>query len=389
MRLVLVLTAAVLTLTSLASAKALAPPNDVFADAVALTPVEEGFVDGANVNAGKETGEDDHAGNAGGHSVWYTWIAPLDGSVPNLAFSVFGDFDTLLGVYTGATVDALTEVASNDDTPGGSTVSFATTPGTTYRIAVDGHGGKSGRFFMFWREAPPNDNFAAPIVLAGASGSRSGDSLAGATVEPGEEDLFGTGATVWYSWTPPADGTYKIATLGSSVDTVLAVYVGPNLESLVRLRSNDDDPDRGCCSSWVPLVDAEATTTYMIQVSTLSFSEGGSGIKLQWGPLIIGTPGPNVLTGTAGAEEIRGLGGNDVIRAHGGNDLVFGGRGDDVLRGSTGNDVLFDHSGRDVLRGERGNDTLNARDRGRDRLLGGAGTDRCFANRGDTKRGCP
>lgn len=390
MRLVLLLATAFLVLTSLASATALAPPNDAFVDAIALTPVGEGTVDGTNVNATKETNEDDHAGNAGGHSVWYTWTAPGDGSVPNLALTVFGDFDTLLAVYTGATVDALTPVASNDDVAGGSTVSFATTPGTVYRIAIDGFQGKMGRFFAFWREAPPNDNFADAITLSGASGSRGGDTVFGATVEPGELDPFDTGGTVWYEWTPPADGTYKLSTVGSAFDTVLAVYEGTSVESLDLLRANDDDPDRGCCSSWVPLVGALATSTYMIQVSALGFAEGANDIVLQWGPLVVGSNGSNVLNGTSGAEEIRGLGGNDVIRGNGGNDLVFGGRGDDTVRGSGGNDFLFDRSGVDVLRGEGGNDTLNTRDGARgDRVFGGPGTDRCFTSAGDRRSGCP
>jgi hypothetical protein len=390
-RLVLLATTALLLLTSsAASAKALAPPNDDFADAIALTPVAEGFVEGTNVNATEELGEPDHAGNSGGRSVWYSWTAPMDGSIPNLSITVFADFDTLLAVYTGAAVALLTPVASNDDVSGGSTVSFATTPGTTYRVAVDGFQGKMGRFFAVWSEAPPNDNFADATTLSGASGSRSGDTIAGATVEPGEPDPFGTGGSVWYEWTPPADGTYKLSTFGSTFDTILAVYEGTSLEALTTLRVNDDDPDRGCCSSWVPLVNAQATTTYMIQVSPLGFGEGADDIVLQWGPLVLGSGGANVLNGTAGAEELRGLGGNDLIRGFGGNDLVFGGRGNDDSRGGAGNDFLLDRVGVDVLRGEGGNDTLNTRDRRRDdRAIGGAGTDRCFTDATDVRRSCP
>ena len=55
-------------------------------------------------------------------------------------------FDTLLGVYTGTAVGALTTVASNDDANGTtqSQVSFAAVAGTTYRIAVDGFAGATG-----------------------------------------------------------------------------------------------------------------------------------------------------------------------------------------------------------------------------------------------------
>jgi hypothetical protein len=374
-----------------AAGKGAAPTNDVFADAVDLTMVgvAEGSIDGTNVAASKEPSEPDHAGNSGGHSVWYTWTAPGDGSVPHLAITVFGDFDTLLAVYTGSAVDMLTEVASNDDTGFfGSTGSFATTPGETYAIAVDGFAGKSGRFGMFWRESPANDNFAEAIALAGTAGSRSGDTVRGATTEHGELDRFETGATVWYSWTPPADGTYKLATAESSLDTVLAVYDGSSLETLELLVANDDDPDRGCCSSWVPLVDAQASTTYRIQVA--DFGGGGAGhLALQWGPLILGSSASETITGTPGAEEIRGRGGNDVILAGGGLDGIFGGPGNDLLRGGGGADLVFDHRGMDTLFGGRGNDRLDARDRrARDALAGGRGEDVCRADRGDSRRSC-
>src|SRR5439155_22626 len=82
-------------------------------------------------------GEPDHAGFAGGHSVWFRWTAPHDGRA---RVSVFTGttWDSLLGVYTGASVGALTQVAANDDAPYGSQVSFGALAGTRYWIAVDG-----------------------------------------------------------------------------------------------------------------------------------------------------------------------------------------------------------------------------------------------------------
>jgi Ca2+-binding RTX toxin-like protein len=388
MRLVLLVAAAALVLPSSATPTSIAPVNDLFVDAIDLNPAGEfGFVQGSNVNAGKEPLEPDHAQNEGGRSVWYTWTAPLDGSVPHVAVRVFGEFDTVLGVYTGTTVDALAEVASNDDAGGLSSVSFSTSAGATYRIAVDGFAGKSGSFTIHWRKSPANDNFADAIVLTGASGGRSGDTTRGATQEHGETSFGEGGETVWYSWTPPADGTYKIATAGSRFDTVLAVFEGSSLETLELIGVNDDDPDRGCCTSWIPLRNATATTTYRIQVTPLSFDAGQ--FALQWGPLILGTNGADALAGTGGAEEIRGRGGTDTIAGGGGGDLVFGGGGNDILAGGAGNDLLFDRAGIDVLRGQQGNDTLDARDRAAgDTLRGGTGNDVCRANRGDRKRGC-
>lgn len=386
----IVLLAVVLVLACVPAAGAAAvPPNDDFANAIDLTALADPFLQGTNLNATEEDMEPDHAGNPGGRSVWYSWTAPGDGSIPNVSFAVDG-FDTLLGVYTGAAVGALTEVASNDDVGGGpgSAVSFATVAGETYRIAIDGFGGKTGRFFLSWGPAPPNDNFADAIALAGASGQREGDSIVGATAEAGEI-VFAAPPSVWYSWSPPVDGTYKIDTEGSSFDTVLAVYEGTSLEDLELLEVNDDDFEiGGCCWSWVPLVDALAATTYWIQVSSFGESEGS--ITLNWSPLILGTNGADVITGTSADEEIRARGGNDVVRGAGGADRIVGGNGNDEVHGGPGDDLLVDRRGLDRLLGEGGADRLDTRDGRRgDIVNGGAGADVCRADRRDTRRNCP
>jgi hypothetical protein len=171
LRLVLVVSA----LSSPVEALAAAPPNDAFGDAIDLNSLPRMTFDGSNVAATKEIGEPNHAGNAGGKSVWLTWTAPIDGSVPHVAIRADGGFDTLLGVYTGTAVDSLTEVASNDDNGvGSSSVSFPTSAGTTYRIAVDGFLAKAGFFSVTAGPSPVNDNFGEAIPLSGASGARPG-----------------------------------------------------------------------------------------------------------------------------------------------------------------------------------------------------------------------
>ena len=391
MRLVPLVAALFLLAVPSAMSAAMAPPNDDFADAVSLNAIADtdGFVRANNVNATVEAGEPPHAGQVGGKSIWYSWTAPGDGSIPHVAFLAGGDFDTLLGVYTGTAVNALTPIASNDDVAGfggGSSVSFATVAGTTYHIAIDGFLGKSGVAFLEWRESPANDNFADAVSLPGASGARSGDTANGATTELGE-DVFASLQSVWYDWMPPADGTYKFSTVGSGFDTLMAIYTGSSLEDIELIEINDDDPDRGCCSSWIGLVDAQSMTNYYINISPLSLEAGP--IKLSWGPLILGNGAPNIITGTPAAEEIRGMGGEDTIAGAGGADLVFGGRGTDSIRGGPGNDFLLDRSGLDLLRGDGGADVLDARDnRPGDRLIGGPAVDNCRADRTDIRTAC-
>ncbi|MGH8019993.1 MAG: S8 family serine peptidase, partial [Opitutaceae bacterium] len=118
--------------------------NDNFAAAATLdlaaVPVQS-----TNVDSTREAGEPAHAGNTGGRSLWWTWTAPSGGTAQ---ISTTGSsFDTLLAVYTGSALNALTSVASNDDTSTGnlqSTVEFTATAGATYRIAIDGFNGASG-----------------------------------------------------------------------------------------------------------------------------------------------------------------------------------------------------------------------------------------------------
>src|SRR3954462_9309390 len=124
------------------------PSNDNFSASTILTG-PAGVVTSSNLGATKEPGEPDIAGNAGGSSVWFTWISPISDAV---SFSTLGsDFDTILGVYTGNSVDGLTLIADNDDAGGGaltSQVNFVATAGTMYRIAVDGYGGDAGNITL-------------------------------------------------------------------------------------------------------------------------------------------------------------------------------------------------------------------------------------------------
>jgi hypothetical protein len=116
----------------------------MFADRIALsgTSITEY---GTNVRATRQSGEPRHAGSNGGKSVWWTWTAPASGSVT--VDTIGSGFDTLLAVYTGTSVSALSTVASNNNASGAgraSKVTFTATAGRAYQIAVDGYKGASG-----------------------------------------------------------------------------------------------------------------------------------------------------------------------------------------------------------------------------------------------------
>ena len=109
------------------------------------------------MGATKEQAELAHAGNIGGHSVWYCWTAPSNGvctfdTIPS-------DFDTLLAVYTGDAVNSLTTIEGDDNGGGNnkSRVSFNAVAGTNYKIAVDGFSGATGNVGLRWSTVSAGD----------------------------------------------------------------------------------------------------------------------------------------------------------------------------------------------------------------------------------------
>ena len=122
------------------------PPALTNDDLAAAQPIGAGTTLIANnLAATEEAGEPEHGGAQGGHSVWYSWTASQSGVA---TVSLCGsNFDTLLGVFTGSAVNALTTLAGSDDACGDSSQSsFTAVAGTTYRIAVDGFLGEEGAF---------------------------------------------------------------------------------------------------------------------------------------------------------------------------------------------------------------------------------------------------
>ncbi len=203
---------------------------------------------GNNQVASKEAGEPNHgANNVGGRSVWWKWTAPSSGLV---TISTRGStFDTLLGIYTGTSVNSLTLVTNNDDETFPSVITsrvqFIATVGTTYRIAVDGYnngaGAENGSITLNLSAPPANDTFASRSTTSGGSWQATGSNLY-ATKETGEPNHANNtgGQSVWYTWTAPGNGPVVLNTTGSSFDTLLAVYSGSSVNQLTAVASNDD-----------------------------------------------------------------------------------------------------------------------------------------------------
>jgi hypothetical protein len=152
------------------------PSNDNFTNA---TPILSSSIseDVNTTYASKETGEPNHAGNAGGHSLWWTWAAPSIGTVS--INTTDGSFDTLLAVYTGSTLTALTNVTSDDGINNGSGMAGVAfnvlQPGTVFHIALDGYNGQSGSAVFNFSFSPdktiPTVAFTSPKAGADVTNS--------------------------------------------------------------------------------------------------------------------------------------------------------------------------------------------------------------------------
>ena len=243
-----------------------APANDDFADREVLSGSLPIALTGTNVEATKEVGEPSpaHLGFAAtGHSVWFEWEATGTGFV---TVSTCGSsIRSVLGVYTGTSVGALSEVAGDFSSLGpdcpafdGVAVTFKATSGAAYEIVVDGlvkfpgegtdvSGQGAIALEVEATPSPANDDFADATVLDGRTleGGVYAAGAAGftwnATKEAGEPLHAGNpgGASVWYSWLAPSSDVYGLSACGGFGTTLLGVYTGNSVTGLTRVAADD------------------------------------------------------------------------------------------------------------------------------------------------------
>ena len=176
------------------AASVLPPFNDDFVDAPAI-PTDAGTFVANNTAATREAGEPRPFGVDSDAS---TWASFQRSSFGKLTIDTCGTgFDTVMGVYTGTSVDHLTLVADNDEGgcgDGPSRLVIAVTPGTTYLIDVagydpDGSGGPEPAYHGYINFSWLFQTAPEAVDVASATGG------------------FGT-ATV--SWAPGGDGRSPI-----------------------------------------------------------------------------------------------------------------------------------------------------------------------------------
>jgi hypothetical protein len=154
------------------------PANDNFNSAQLLAGVSAVACTNT-MGATKQTGEPNHAGNAGGRSVWYRWTAPAAG---NWTLDTTGStFTTLLAVYTGNALTGLSPLASNLLAGGVLTnsLTFTAVAGVTYQIAVDGFSGAAGNLVLHLAPAVANTTTVYSTSFEAATGFFSTLALGG------------------------------------------------------------------------------------------------------------------------------------------------------------------------------------------------------------------
>ncbi|MCG8313774.1 MAG: hypothetical protein MI976_11205 [Pseudomonadales bacterium] len=259
-----------------------APSNDNLLDDSydVWSSLDPNTYSGSNIDATKESGEPNHAGNAGGKSVWVKNSKYFAG---RQAISITADFDPLLAIYNipltsnpdyvdypdPISIKTFTGayLLDGDDGVGNSSYiefeqlelmgpELSNTTGTF--IAVDGKNAAEGNFELtFIPLAPVNDDLADATPFTTATdqtiyGYTHNGSLETNEPEIGSDcsDLGGSDSScytsVWYKWTAPTDGllTLKQADDESYFGSLkLSVYTGTNYIDLTAV--HDDFGLRG------------------------------------------------------------------------------------------------------------------------------------------------
>jgi hypothetical protein len=273
----LLLTAIVAATLVVMPASALAKPaNDDFADARAVTVPEQ--VSGSITAATLQAGEPDPSEEGLSISVWYRFEATVDGPVKldTCDSAVYAR----AAVYTGAAVNALTEIAhGNGACDGGGRAHFTAVAGTTYHIALTAYSGDSGAIALeLATPTPPaNDDFSAaqPVTLPSTVGGTIDD----ATLQAGEPDPSEEGRSIsaWYSYTADTGGMVKIDSCASTFFARVAVYTGSSVGGLSELSHSDG----GCQGGGRAYFAAIAATTYHIAVTAYSDDTGAIALTIE------------------------------------------------------------------------------------------------------------
>lgn len=215
----------------------LQPYNDNFGDRRVLGGTAAAFLVG-NMGASLEPGETTVAPSGASSSLWYSWQAPLSGTV---AVQLQATNPVVVAVFTGSSLTGLVQVAqSTGGWTNSPTLTFTATAGATYQIAVFGQESAAGEFAfnLQWQglrfASPlPNSIWPAPVTLPLAVEL----DIPGKTLQTVAFQVNGStianvsNAPYALNWTAPGPGTYTFAAHAVTTDT--STYDSVPLTTLV------------------------------------------------------------------------------------------------------------------------------------------------------------
>ncbi len=308
------------------------PVNDAFANP---TPVTGPVMTGTNIGASAQSGEPEHGGLETGFilsprtSVWWLWTPTASGAA--VVDSCDSGFHSLIGVYTGSAVGALTPVGTANECQ--ATLNVA--QGQPYRIAVDGIDGAAGDVVLHASvplPPPPVVPPPPPPVVTPPAPPPPPPPVQRQPACPGAgNQILGTAGNDTRNGTASRD----------------ILFGGAGSDVLNGLGGND-------CAY------------------------GGAG-----NDRLSGGSGADRLFGEGGADTLSGAAGDDRLSGAAGNDRLTGASGNDSLSGAAGADRISGGTGTDSFSGGAGNDRITSRDSRRETVRCGAGRDTVTADRRD------
>jgi hypothetical protein len=267
-----------MSLSFIASGEVNKPENDNFLDALEITGTSI-QVEGSNILSSGEPLEPVHGDSSPPtNSVWWKWTALSSGST---SISTDGsDFDTTLGLYAGNSLTNLAVLELNDDDANARTsrIEFYAVAGQTYYLAVDGFEHAVGQIALRLEQAvespvpPTNDDVRNATSITSIHQISTGSNLF-ASEESSDLNHPQSSApqnSVWWKWNADVSGLIAFDTIGSSFDTTLAIYEGPDTSNLKWVTDNDDFLG----SASVAFFAAVTGKTYWIKVDGKGTSTG-------------------------------------------------------------------------------------------------------------------
>ncbi len=262
------------------AAQAAAPANDKFENARALTATAPVFLNQTGVGSTADVLDPYIGGAKLARSVWYRFDARyttdftriIINDKPGVRAGVFELADVDGNAGTLKFITQTNNTLPNDI----ETLVFSIKKGRRYYICVEANG-----LFDITLQSTiqPNDYFGDAIVLPGDEGTVTGSNVNATNVDdtPPNPNPHKPGSGVWYTWTPNFNGTAVLDTNFSEkapnvdTDTIIAVFTGNTLATLVPVASDDDS---GLNNNSRVVFPAVSGTPYRIMVGGFGGNQG-------------------------------------------------------------------------------------------------------------------